>query len=426
MVRTRGWFLVPFAAGLLSLAAGAADWPQWRGPRRNGISQESGLLKEWPKNGPKLLWQIKDAGDGYATPVVVGTRLYLLSNRGMDNEFIQSLSVQDGSPVWSTRLGNVGNPDQEPPYPMARSTPTVDGELLYALSSDGDLACLDTASGKARWQKSLRNDFGGQAGKWAYSESPLIDGEVLVVTPGGSEATLVALNKKSGAVIWKSAVPGGDRAAYSSAIVVQAGGRKQYVQFLDKGVVGVDAKSGQFLWRYDRTSTGPANIPTPVAHEAYIYSANARRFGGGLVQLHATKEGVSAEEVYFERDVPNTLGGQVLLAGYLYGTNPKGLVAAEFLTGKIKWQADGGGPGAVLYADGRLYIHAENGDVVLAEATPEAYREKGRFTPPDQPKHPRGAREMAWSYPVVANGRLYIRDLGTLWCYDVKDPKAIK
>jgi outer membrane protein assembly factor BamB len=410
------------AAGLLSLAS-AADWAQWRGPRRTGISEETGLLKEWPKDGPKLLWRIADIGDGYATPSVVGSRIYVLGNRGMETEFVQALSVQDGKSVWSTRIGNVGSPNQEPPYPMARSTPTVDGDTLYALGSDGDLACLETATGKVIWRKSLRGDFGGKPGKWAYAESPLIDGDVLVATPGGAEATLVALNKKTGAVIWKSAVPGGDAAAYASAIAIDAAGRKQYVQFLDKGVVGVDAKNGQFLWRYEKTSTGPANIPTPVAHDGYVYSANARRFGAGLVQLHASGDGIAAEEVYFERDAPNTLGGQILLGKYLYGTNPKGMVAAEFVTGKIQWQAPSVGPGAVQYTEGRLYVHGENGDVALVEATPEAYREKGRFTPSDQPKRVR-SREMAWSYPVVANGKLYIRDLGTLWCYDVKDSKA--
>ena len=402
--------------------AQAADWPQWRGPQRTGISLETGLMKEWPKDGPKLLWQVNDIGDGYATPAVVGSRVYLLSNRGMDDESVVALSVTDGKPVWSTRIGKVGNPDQQPPYPMARSTPTVDGDMIYALGSDGDLACLDTKTGKPLWKKSLRADFGGKPGKWAYSESPLIDGDVLVVTPGGAEATLAALHKKTGATIWKSAVPGGDLAAYSSAIAIEAAGRKQYVQFLDKGVVGVDAKTGQFLWRYEKTSTGPANIPTPVARNGYVYSANARRFGGGLVQLHASGAGVTAEEVYFERSVPNSLGGQVLLDEYLYGTNPEGLVAAEFLTGKVKWQAEGVGPGAVVYADGRLYVHGENGAMLLAEATPKAYVEKGRFTPPAQPKRER-QREMAWAYPVVAHGRLYIRDLGTLWCYDVRAAK---
>src|SRR4051812_672704 len=169
----------------------AADWPQWRGPQRNGISQEKGLLKEWPKEGPKLIWQVKEIGSGYSTPAVVGDRFYLLSNKGTDDEYVQARSVKDGSLVWSTHLGKVGNPDQQPSYPASRSTPTVDGTLLYALSSDGDLVCLETASGKIRWQKNLRTEFGGLPGQWAYSESPLVDGDVLLCTPGGSEATLL-------------------------------------------------------------------------------------------------------------------------------------------------------------------------------------------------------------------------------------------
>ena len=419
------WLLpVIVGFGTFSIPASAADWPQWRGPLRNGISQETGLLQEWPPGGPKLLYQLKDVGDGYSTPAVAGSRLYLISNRGMDNEFVQALSTQDGKPVWTTRLGSVGNPDQQPPYPMSRSTPTVDGDRLYTLSSAGDLACLETATGKVLWRKNLPRDFGGQPGTWAYSESPLIDGDVLVATPGGRQATLVALDKKTSAVIWKSVIPGGDPAAYASAIVTEAAGRKQYVQFLGKGVVGVDAKTGQFLWRYDATSKGPANIASPVAHDSYVYSTNARRFGVGLVQLHPTNEGVAAEQVYFERDLPNTLGGQVLLGQYVYGTNQQGPVAAEFVTGKIMWRADGIGPGSVLYADRRLYFHGENNDVALVEATPQAYREKGRFTLPDQPKH--RPRENAWAYPVVANGQLYIRDQDRLWCYDVKGPSGPK
>lgn len=414
---------------LFSAAASAADWPQWRGPQRNAISPETGLLQQWPPQGPKLLWQLHDIGDGYATPAVAGSRVYLLSNRGLENEFVQALAVADGSRVWTTRLGKVGNPDMSPSYPKARSTPAVEGDRLYALGSDGDLACLETAGGKVIWRKNLRSDFGGVPGTWAYAESPLIDGDVLMVTPGGSQATLVALDKRTGDVVWKSAVPGGDRAAYSSAIVVQAAGRKQYVQFLDKGLVGVDARTGQFLWRYDRTSNGPANIATPVARQGYVYSTNSRRFGAGLVQLNARAEGVAAEQVYFERDLPNTLGGQVLVGRYIYGTNLRGPVAGEFLTGKVLWQDQGLGPGAVLYADGRLYFHSEHGDVALVEATPDAYRERGRFTLPAQPKRVAlgGTRdERAWAHPVVANGRLYIRDLNSLWCYDVAEPKAAR
>ena len=227
--------------------------------------------------------------------------------------------LEDGKPIWTTRVGNVGNPNQNPPYPKARSTPTVDGNFIYALGSDGDLACLEAKSGKIRWQKSLRKEFGGQPGEWAYAESPLVDGDVVVVTPGGAQATMVALNKKTGAVIWKSAVPGGDPAGYASAIVVQGGGRKQYVQFLSKGIVGVDAKTGQFLWRYKEVAKGPAQFFTPVARGEYVYGG-ALGVGGGLVRLKPDGGGVAAEQVYFERGLPNGFGGAVLVGDYLYGT----------------------------------------------------------------------------------------------------------
>jgi outer membrane protein assembly factor BamB len=404
---------------VLLQASGAfsADWPQWRGPQRNGISRETGLLKEWPKEGPKLLWQAKEIGFGYSTPAVVGQRIYLLSNQGADNESVHALDARDGKPVWSTRIGKVGNPDQQPAYPGARSTPTVDGALLYALGSDGDLACLETSTGKVRWQKNVRAQFGGRPGVWAYSESPLIDGNAVICTPGGSEATLVALNKRTGDVIWKSAVPGGDEAAYASAIVVEAGGVKQYVQFLQKGVVGVDARTGKFLWRYDRTAQGsPANIPTPVAHDGYVYTASSRG-GGGLVRLKVSQGAVEAEPVYFATKLPTSIGGAVHVGGYLYGTTGAALLCAEFSTGTVKWEDRSVGPGALCYADGRLYVYGENGNVALVEATPEAYRERGRFTPPDPPER---GRSRSWAYPVVANGRLYIRDLSTLWCYDVR------
>ncbi|HJT78511.1 MAG TPA: PQQ-binding-like beta-propeller repeat protein [Gemmataceae bacterium] len=425
---TRGLLFVGAAFAALGLAASAADWPQWRGPHRDGVSQETGLLREWPKDGPKLLWQVNDVGSGYSTPAVAGDRLYLLANKGLDNEYVEARRVEDGKPVWTTRVGKVGNPNQRPPYPGARSTPTVDGDRLYALGSDGDLVCLDAATGKERWHKNLRTDFGGQPGQWAYAESPLIDGNALVCTPGGTEATLVALNKNTGDLIWKAAVPGGDQAAYASVIVVEAGGVKQYVQFLAKGVVGVDAKTGKFLWRDDRTAKGsPANIPTPVAHGGAVYTASGLA-GSGLVRLKAAGGGVEAEPGYYSRKLPNSIGGSVVVGDYLYGTNATGLLCVEFATGKVKWEDRCVGAGAVCCADGRLYVHGEDDRVALVEATPDAYREKGRFTLPGKPEHAFrfGPGEKAWAYPVVANGRLYLRDLGVLWCYDVKAPAADK
>jgi outer membrane protein assembly factor BamB len=423
-VGSAGWTIPKFFwatfAGVIALGGLlAANWPQWRGPQRDGISKETGLLREWPSEGPKLVWRVDGLGDGYSTPAVVGERIYLVSNEGLDNEFVQALDVSDGKQIWATKLGKVGSPDQRPNYPGARSTPTVDGERIYALSSDGDLACLDSESGNIRWQKNVRIEFGGKPGEWAYSESPLVDGDIVVVTPGGSEATMVALDKQTGEVEWKSQVPGGDEAGYASIVVIEAAGTKQYVQFLAGGVVGVDAATGKFLWRYDRTAQGsPANIPTPVIADEYVYSSSGRG-GGGLVRLAANGGKIEAEEVYFDRKLPTAIGGAVLVGDYLYGTTRETMVCVDFKSGEIKWtQPRGIAPASLCYADGHLYLHGESeGDMALVEATPEEYRERGRFTPPGVPDK---GQAKAWAYPVVADGRLYVQDWGTLWCYDVK------
>lgn len=400
----------------------AADWSQWRGPERNGISNEQGLLQSWPEEGPELVWQATEIGDGYSTPAVVGDRLFLLSNEGMDNEFAQARSVADGQEIWSTRLGKVGT-NRGPQYPASRSTPTVDNGWLYVLGSDGDLACLEAASGEIRWHKNLRTEFAGKPGSWAYAESPLIDGDVLVCTPGGTEATIVALNKEDGELIWKFASSEGDEAAYASVVPVETRGIKQYVQFLQKGVVGLDAETGKLLWRYERTAEGsPANIPTPLVSGNLIYTA-AGRSGGGLIAVKVNQNDVAMEEVYFSPRLPTALGGAVIVNGFLYGTNSQGMMCAEFDTGEVRWQDRAIGAGSICYADGRLYLHGENGEVALVEANSEAYREHGRFTPPNSPDR---GRSKAWAYPVIADGRLYIRDLGNLWCFDIRSSAAGK
>jgi outer membrane protein assembly factor BamB len=406
------------AANFVAAPAFADDWPQWRGPNRDGTSREKGLLKEWPADGPKLLWQVQDLDDGFSTPSVVGERLYVQTNKGTEDEFLQARNIKDGKQIWSVRIGKVGNPDQKPSYPAARSTPTVTGDALYALGSDGDLVCLETASGKERWRKSLRDDFGGKPGRWAYSESPLVDGDKVVCTPGGREATLLALDRKSGELAWTSALPEGDDAAYASIIVVEAAGTKQYVQLLQKGLVGVDAKTGKLLWRYSKpVSVFDANIPTPTAADGLVYVGSAGT-GGGAVKLLAKDGAVDFEPLYFDAKMPTAIGGTVRLGDYLYGTTAQSMLCIEFKSGEVKWQNRALGAASLCFADGRLYLHGENGDVALVEPSPEAYREKGRFTPPDQPKHANPMAK-AWSYPVVANGRLYVRDLTSLWCYQI-------
>ncbi len=403
-----------------AIRAPAADWPQWRGPQRDGISKETGLLHEWPSDGPKLLWQVSDVGSGYSTPAVVGQRIYLLGNAGNEDEFVEARAVKDGSQVWSTRIGKVGLPNQQPPYPGARSTPTVDGDVLYALGSDGDLACLEIGSGKIRWQKNVQTDFGGQPGIWAYSESPLVDGDAVVCTPGGPDATVIALHKKTGEVIWKCAVPDGERAAYSSIVITGSGSNKQYIQFLGKSLVGIDAKSGKLLWRdLKKADKDMPNIPTPTIDGPYVYSV-PMRMGGRLLKLDTVDLAADPQEVYFSPKLPKAIGGTVKIGNYLYGTG-EALMCVDFATGDIKWSERGIGTSSVCFADGCLYLHGENGDVALVDAAPDAYHEKGRFTPPGQPDR---ASAKAWAYPVVANGRLYIRDQGVLRCYDVAAGKG--
>jgi len=408
---------------LLGLAASglrATDFPQWRGLHRDGHSPETGLLKEWPKDGPRLLWQVTETGAGFSTPSVVGERIYLLGNEGLENESIIALATKDGSRVWSAKLGKVGHPEQDPNYPGARSTPTVDGRFLFALGSDGDLVCLERDNGKEVWRKHLRKDFGGKYGEWAYAESPLVDGDKLICTPGGTNATLIALNKRNGDVIWKCAVPGGSDASYSSVIMGEFSGVKQYIQFLATGLVGVDAKTGKLLWHYEKTAKGsPAVILTPLVADGMIYSG-AFRASSALIKPVLKAGAFSLEEIYSGNKLPIGLGGVVKVGDNFFGSSSQSALCVDFQTGALKWEERAIGPCSWLVADGRIYLHAEKGDVALIEPSGKAYREKGRFSPSNPPAR---GQVKAWAYPVVANGRLYIRELNSLWCYDVRAGK---
>lgn len=407
------------SAGLVAIAASwaaAADFPGWRGPSRDGVAREKGLLRQWPQGGPRLLWQAKDVGYGFGSPAIVGNRAYVISSKGTEAEYLQALDAGAGKLLWQAPIGKVGNPNQMPNYPGARSTPVVDGKLIYALGSDGDLVCLEAAAGKLRWRKSLRTDLGGKPGVWAYAESPLIDGDKLICAPGGAEATMAALDKRTGAVVWKCAVPGGDAAGYASTVIATVGGKKQYVQFLGGGAVGVDAATGAFLWRFARpASQGNASDPLVSGDRVYAGSGMA---GGGQATLTARGDGAfDVQQNYFDRALPNGMGGFILIGDCLYGAGNMGLFCVDWLTGQVRWRDRSVGPGSLLLADGMLYLHGDKGDVALIEPSPEGYREKGRLTPPDQPER---RRTQAWSYPALSNGRLYIRDLERLWCYSVK------
>jgi outer membrane protein assembly factor BamB len=367
------------------------------------------------------LWERKDIGRGYSTPAVVGNRIYLMADR-KGEEFLLVLAVKDGSEVWATAVGKVG-PNIGPQYPGTRSTPTVDGDRIYALGSDGDLACVEKDTGKVVWSKNLRKAFEGTPGAWAYSESVLIDGDRLICTPGGKKATMVALRKKDGETVWESAIPQGDAAGYASTIAVDVGGTRQYVQFVGGGLVGVDAKTGKFLWRYDKTKDPAANIPTPVFHDGCVFTSTSRN-GTGLNRIKVSAGEVRSEQVYFNTTKLNSIGGVVRVGDYVYGTDARGgLVCMDFKTGEPKWRHASVGAASLCYADRMLYVHGQGGSgfgeespvwVALVKATPDGYKEKGRFEQPDHGDRP------AWPHPVVANGHLYLRDGPVLLCYDIK------
>jgi outer membrane protein assembly factor BamB len=335
-----------------------------------------------------------------------------MSFRG-DDEVVWALEELSGQELWHTRIAkaNRGVGYSEGP----RCSPTVDGDFLYVLGLGGDLVCLTIDRGEERWRKNLSKDFHGQVmSTWGYSESPLVDGDKLIATPGGKQATLVALNKKTGETIWQAQVPEGDGAAYSSAIKAQLAGLAEYVQFLGRGVVGVAADDGKFLWRYNNPANFTANCATPIAQDDYVFAASGYGVGGGLAHVVRGDHTAVAEPVYATNHMKNHHGGMILIDDYIYGADENILTCLDFKTGKVMWADRRPGKGSIAYADSRLYFRNENGPIVLAEANPKEYVECGRFDQPMRSEH------HAWPHPVIANGKLYIRDQDVLLCYDVK------
>jgi outer membrane protein assembly factor BamB len=551
------------AAFLQRSSSAQFDWPQWQGPARTAHSKETGLLKEWTKDGPSLAWKAKGLGGGDSTPSIAAGRIYGMSHRGSE-EIVWALSEKDGKEIWAVKIA----PAQPQNWPQSKegpsATPTVDGDQLYVMGLAGNVACLQVADGKVIWQRSLVADFNGRAPMWSFRESPLVDGDKLIVTPGGEEATMVALNKRTGETIWKSVVPdrvssgqtqnrgfgGGNRpsamqtvpvlstldkdqnkeisteelagaptalltldknkdgklsedeispgggggdsqggqrrrrgpgmmrmnkalsaldgdenntideaeikgavaalkkldansdgkltddeagmksmsppntgAAYSSAIAIDFGGQRQYVQLLAMTVAGVSAADGKLLWRYDKPANNMRiNISTPIYHDGHVFAATAYGAGGGLAKLVKKENGeFAAEEVWFSKSMENHHGGVILHDGALFGANGGnggGYPAClDFKTGEVLWNERDKRrvtKGSVAFADGRIYYRTEEGPIVLIEPSRKEYLERGRFDQPERTDKP------AWAHPVIANGKLYIRDQDTLFCYDVK------
>ena len=386
----------------------AADWPQWRGIDRTGISRETGLLRQWPASGPAVAWTASELGAGYGSVAVSGDRVFVQGARDRAS-VVSSLNRADGKVVWTKVIGGRRDNDRGN---GPRGTPTVDGDRVYVLTENGDLVCLRVADGARVWQRNILQDFGASNLNWLISESPLVDGSRVVVTPGGSSGGMVALDKMSGKTIWASQGLA-DEAGYSSPIVADVHGVRTYMTLTGGAGVGVRASDGKLMWRYTAAANRTANATTPIYADNKVFYSSAYGTGGALVGLRPASEEIRAQEVYFTRDMQNHHGGIVLVDGYLYGYNNSVLTCLEWATGKMMWRDRSVGKGAVSFADGHLYIVGENNVVGLVEATPAGYREKGRFTIRDQ-------GWPSWSHPAIAGGRLYIRNQGTLTTYNIR------
>ena len=387
----------------LVTAQTAGDWPQWRGPNRDGISKETGLLKQWPAEGPPLVWKATGAGKGYSSLALSDGRIFTMGVR-TDREYIIAFDVATGKEVWATANGRVFRNDRGD---GPRGTPTVDGDRLYALGGNGDLSCLETKTGRSVWSMNILQKFGGSNPTWGISESPLVIGDKVLVNAGGPGASVIALNKKDGSLIWKSE---SDSAGYSSGMPLQIGSTTQAVFFTAERAVGLDLSNGKLLWSYAKASNNVANVATPVVKTNRVFLSSDYGTGAALVEVKADG---TAKEVYFTKEMRNHHSSSILIGDYLYGFSSGILTAMRFDTGAVAWRDRSVGKGSLVYADGNLYAFSENGVVGLIEATPTGYVEKGRFRI-QQDSLP------TWTHPVVAGGRLYLRDQNTIYAYDVK------
>jgi outer membrane protein assembly factor BamB len=411
------WFLtVLFVFATLPIAAVHAsdDWPQWRGPNRDGYSPDKGLLKEWPTDGPALVWKATGLGIGYTNVSVVGKRIFAMGDIDDACQVVVH-NVADGKPLWKAKVGKAGAPGWGG-FAGPRCTPTVDGNLVFAVGQYGEAVCFDAASGKEIWRKDYIKDFGGELPQWGFCGMPLVDGKQVILIPGGKRGNLVALDKKTGELIWQSKELTDD-VHYSSPIVVEIGGVRQYIQLTSQSVSGIAAKDGSLLWRTERKGD-TAVIPTPIYLKDRVYVSSGYGAGCNLFKIAVADGKFSAEKVYANKTIINQHGGVVLVGKYLYGfSEAKGWICQDFENGKSMWsEKDKLGKGAISVADGMLYLRAEDGKgtVVLVEPSSEGFKEKGRFDQPDR------SEKNSWPHPVIIGGRLYLRDQDVLLSYDVK------
>jgi outer membrane protein assembly factor BamB len=407
--------LAAVVAILLSVPAAAdSDWSQFRGPNRDGISPDTGLLKEWPASGPALAWKATGLGEGYSTVITHKDKIFTTGDVGGASS-LHCLKAADGKLVWTTKVGEPGGKRDS----GTRSTPATDGTVVVAIGQGGEIVCVDAETGKPKWQKHLEKDLGGDRPSWWWSESPLLDGDLVLCTPGGSKGAVAALKKDSGEVAWQSSDLK-EPAHYTSLIAVEIGGVRQAIVLTDRSVAGIAVKDGKVLWRATRKGQ-TAVIPTPIYKDGIVFVTSGYGIGCNAFKVTAEGGAFKAEELWSGKQIVNHHGGVILVGDHLYELDDKrAMKCVELKTGKVAWEDRSVGKGAVAYADGHLYCRSETGEkggastIALVEATPSGYKEKGRFTQPDR------SATAAWAHMVVIGGKFYVRDQDVLLCFDVK------
>ena len=391
------------------------DWPRWRGPNADGISAETDLLERWPEDGPPVAWSSRGMGRGHSSLAIHDGKIYTMGKKS-GSVMLVCVSQNDGQVIWETSLGPGNDPN---------CTPTVDPEsgLLFALTIEGKLVCLSCENGNEVWRKDYASDFQGEMmSMWGYSESPLVDGDRLICTPGSNQGVLAALDKKTGKVLWTTPMAGG-KAGYASPVISFGGGVKQYVTMVGKGLIGVRASDGALLWNYPRIANKTANVPTPIIHGDLVFGSSGYGDGGSAL-LRLSKAGrnqVRFTEVYYKtnKQVQNHHGGMIRIGDHVYmghGHNNGFPLCLHLATGQVVWGPERGagtGSAAITAADGHLYFRYENAEMALVEATPSGYQLKGSFKI-------KSRNGKSWAHPVILQGKLYLRDQDELHCYSIE------